>query len=368
MKRICAFLLILLFLAPCTAYADDDSVLDDFYDEAGLSEAQEIAGEAGIDFKELIGRIYEQDTENISVWELVREILLDTVSDNYEALRQVFLLAILGAMLSSLSEVFGNQQIGAMGFYVCYLCLIGFLMAAFTQTVQIVERILDVLLSFMQAMLPAYYLGLVITIGNANGFYAVFLTALALIENLMKNLLLPGIELYLILMLLNHLQAEDNLSKLAELIKTVLDWAMKTIFAAVIGMQLVQSLISPYISGINQNLLVRAASSLPGIGNSIGAVSNVVLGSSILIRNTVGVAAIIVIVLLCAPPVLQLAAISLLYQAEGAVIQPFADSRMVGCVTAASNAVKLLLKLLLLCALMLLITLAVLCAVKPAYQ
>lgn len=368
MKKIFIMLLILCSFRTCAVYADNESTLDDFYDEAQLFQAQEIAEEAGIDFKGLINKIYDQDTNGFSLWTLLREALLDSIASNYEALRQVFLLAILGAMLSSLSEVFGSQQIGAMGFYVCYLCLIGFLMTAFTQTVQIVENLLNLLLEFMQAMLPAYYLGLTITLGNANGFYGILLTALSLIEKLMKNLLLPGIELYLVLMMLNHLQAEDNLSKLAELIKTVLDWSMKTIFATVVGLQLVQSLISPYISGINQNLLVRAASAIPGIGSSIGAVSGVVLGSSLLIRNTVGVAAIIVILLLCISPVLQLTVISLLYQAGGAVIQPFADKRMVGCVTAASNAVRLLLKLLMLSALMLLITLAILCATKPAYQ
>lgn len=368
MKRAFILVLLMIFLHPGAAYADDESVLDEFYDEAQLFQAEEIAEEAGIDFKELIHKIYDQDTEGFSVWNIIREALLDSVADNYEALRQVFLLAILGAMLSSLSEVFGSRQIGTMGFYVCYLCLIGFLMTAFSQTVQIVAYILKLLLEFMQAMLPAYYLGIAITLGSANGFYGVLLMALTLIERLMKNLLLPGIELYMVLMMLNHLQAEDSLSKLADLIKTVLDWSMKTIFATVIGLQLVQSLISPYISGISQNLLVRAAASIPGIGSSVSAVSNVVLGSSMLIRNTVGVAAIVVILLLCASPVLQLMVISLLYQACGAIIQPFADKRMVGCVTAASNAVKLLLKLLMLSALMLLITLAILCATRPAYQ
>ncbi len=367
MRRLCLIFILCFLINPGSVYASEDSLLDDFYEEAQLDQAQEVAEEAGIDFKEIISRIYDQDYGDFSVIDLVREILLESVSENYEALRHVFLLAILGAMLSSLSQVFGNQQIGAMGFYVCYLCLIGFLMTAFTGTVQIAENMLALLLEFMQAMLPAYYLGLTITLGNANGFYACLLTALALIERLMKNLLIPGIELYMVLMMLNYLQTEDNLSKLAELIKTILEWIMKTIFATVIGLQLVQSLISPYISGISQNLLVRAASAIPGIGSSVGAVSGVVIGSSILIRNTVGVGAILVIILMCASPILQLMAISLLYQAEGAVIQPFADKRMVGCVSAASNAVRLLLKLLMLSALMLLITLAILCATKPAY-
>jgi stage III sporulation protein AE len=366
MKRVCILALLLIVFLNMEVFASETDSLQEFYDEADLSEAEEIAQEAGISFKELIHRIYTQDTNGLSLLDSVVQALSDGIADNYEALRQVFLLSILGAMLQALSQVFGNRQIGTMGFYVCYLCMMGFLMAAFQQAETIAQNMLTLLLEFMRALLPAYYLGLVMTLGSANGFYGIVLTALSLIEEVMKNLLIPGIRLYLILMLLNDLQEEDHLSKMAELVKTVLDWSMKTIFAGVIGLQLVQSLISPYTSAVSQNLLVRAASSIPGIGNSIGAVSSVVLGSSMLIRNTVGVAAIIVVVLLCGVPIVQLVVIALLYQAESAVIQPFAEKRMVSCVAAVTAAVKLLLKVVMLSALMLIITLAILCAIRPA--
>lgn len=347
------------------AFADD--AMDEFYDETDLSEAQEVAGEAGIDFREIIDRVYSQEDEDFGIVQVIAETLTASVSSSYEALRHVLLLAVLGAVLSLLSEAFKNQQIGTFGFYICYLCMIGFLMTAFTESADTAAGLLGLLTEFMQALIPAYYLGLTITLGSANGFYGVLLMVIAVIEKLMVNILLPLIKLYLLLMMLNYLQAEDNLSKLAGLVKTVLDWTLKTIFAAAIGLQLIQSLISPYISGINQNLLVKAASAIPGIGSSVSAVSTVIIGSGMLIRNTVGVAGIIVIVCMCAIPILELCGISLIYQAFAAVIQPFADKRMVGCVSAASNAVKLLLRLLCICALMLIITLAILCATRPAY-
>ncbi len=364
MRRMIICVMVCLLLFEIVVYADDS--LEEFYDASDLSEAQEIAENAGIDFKEIISRIYDGD-EDLGIISVITEALTSSFTYSYEALRQVFLLAVLGAMLSSLSEAFKNQQIGQMGFYICYLCVMGFLMTAFMQAVETAEGLLELLTEFMQALIPAYYLGLTITIGSANGFYAIALALIAIIQKLMINILLPAIKLYLLLMLLNHLQTEDNLSKLAGLVKTVLDWTLKSVFAAAVGLQLLQSLISPYISGINQSLLLKAASAIPGIGSSVSAVSSVVIGSGMLIRNTVGVAGIIAIVAMCAFPILELAAISLIYQAFAAIIQPFADKRMVGCVGAAGNAVKLLLKLVCICSLMLIITLAILCATKPAY-
>ena len=53
--------------------------------------------------------------------------------------------------------------------------------------------------------------------------------------------MLPAIHIYILVSMLNYLTKESYLSKLAELIKTVLVWIMKTILAGVVGLNLVQS-------------------------------------------------------------------------------------------------------------------------------
>ena len=57
----------------------------------------------------------------------------------------------------------------------------------------------------------------------------------------------------------------------------------------VLGFHVLQGMIAPYTDSVRQTALRRAVSLIPGIGQGAAAVSQVLLGSSVLIRNTVGI-------------------------------------------------------------------------------
>ena len=61
---------------------------------------------------------------------------------------------------------------------------------------------------------------------------------------------------------------------------------------------------------------------IPGIGNIAGSVTDVVLGSSVLIKNGIGVAALVVIVLICLMPLVKLGVLMMLLELAAALLQP----------------------------------------------
>ena len=58
-----------------------------------------------------------------------------------------------------------------------------------------------------------------------------------LVEWLLLTLILPGANLYVLLCMVNHLSKEDMLSKMAELLETMINWSPKTMLGAVLGLQ-----------------------------------------------------------------------------------------------------------------------------------
>ena len=58
-----------------------------------------------------------------------------------------------------------------------------------------------------------------------------------LVEWLLLTLILPGANLYVLLCMVNHLSKEDMLSKMAELLETMINWSLKTMLGAVLGLQ-----------------------------------------------------------------------------------------------------------------------------------
>lgn len=80
-----------------------------------------------------------------------------------------------------------------------------------------------------------------------------------------------------------------------------------------------------------------AVSLIPGIGQGAAAVSQVLLGSSVLIRNTVGIGGVLVLAAVSLLPLLKLLILYLGCQGSAALLQPVSDSRVVEAVGAVAK-------------------------------
>ena len=76
---------------------------------------------------------------------------------------------------------------------------------------------------------------------------------------------------------------------MAELVRTVVEWTMRTCIAVVIGMQIIQNMIGPAIDTLKRDVIGKTAAAIPGIGNAINGVTEVALGTAVLVRNGLGV-------------------------------------------------------------------------------
>ena len=296
------------------------------------------------------------------VLETVRGFLYEHLLADREVLFQVVLLVILAALFANFTTVFSGSQAGEASFYIVYMLLLALLIHSFGELSAELSGSLEDLTAFMQALMPSYFLAVTAASGTATAmvFYEMVFGVIYLTQVLLLKAVIPGIQAYVIIELINYLHKEDFLSKLADLLKTILEWTMRTITAVVIGMELIQNMVSPALDSLKRDALGKTAASIPGIGNVINGATEVALGTAVLIRNCLGVMGIVVLVLLGLPPVIKLAMNSLVYKLLAALLQPVSDRRMTGCLSAMGEGCRLLLKVLLTLELLLLITIAIL--------
>ena len=296
------------------------------------------------------------------VLETVRGFLYEHLLADREVLFQVVLLVILAALFANFTNVFSGSQAGEGSFYIVYMLLLALLIHSFGELSAELSGSLEDLTAFMQALMPSYFLAVTAASGTATAmvFYEMVFGVIYLTQVLLLKAVIPGIQAYVIIELINYLHKEDFLSKLADLLKTILEWTMRTITAVVIGMELIQNMVSPALDSLKRDALGKTAASIPGIGNVINGATEVALGTAVLIRNCLGVMGIVVLVLLGLPPVIKLAMNSLVYKLLAALLQPVSDRRMTGCLSAMGEGCRLLLKVLLTLELLLLITIAIL--------
>lgn len=209
-----------------------------------------------------------------------------------------------------------------------------------------VEAGISNLIQFMTVFGPIYFPAVAVAKGSvtAISFYSLTLFLVYLVEMFLEYVVLPAIHIYILVSMLNYLTKESYLSKLAELIKTVLVWIMKTILAGVVGLNLVQSLLSPAMDTVKRSALTRGTEAIPGIGDAIGGVTEVIFASAVLVKNGIGVVGAIICFALCLMPIVQIGAIALLYKLAAALMQPVSDVRIIGCMETVGEGMRLLIR------------------------
>lgn len=365
---LCACLMILFYTV--IVQASGGSQMED-YDYGDIQEyLDEILGETEVHFTDLMQSLMSGDFSGLvqQVGELLRQGAVSGLNSNGKALRQVILTALFGALLSRFSEAFSKNGIGETGFYVTYLLLTSLLLGAFLSTKELGEELIRHMLQFMQVLIPVFFVAVAYAGGSvtALAFYQMVLLVIAAVQWLFLVILLPLIQVYVCLQLVNSLSQEDFLSKAAELLETILEWSMRTLLGVVIGIHMIQGLVLPMVDSVKSAALRRAVSAIPWVGKGGEAVAQVLLGSGALIKNAIGMAALVVLVMICIIPVVKLGLIALLYQAAAAMLQPAADARLVESILAVSSGTRLVMRLVIHTLVLFMLTLAIICAVSNA--
>ena len=197
---------------------------------------------------------------------------------------------------------------------------------------------------------------------TAMAFYELMLILIGSVEWALFHLFLPLTEIYVVLLLVSALSEDNILSRLADLIRLILDWGMKLVVGIVIGMNLIQKMTIPLVDTVKNQSLRKLISAIPWVGSGADVLTQVVLGSGALLRNAIGTAAMLTLVLLCILPLIQLGLIGLLYQGAVAVVEPMAEKRLLSCIGAMSAGCQVLGKLVLYTLILFLISLAIVCS------
>lgn len=354
-----------------TVYAMSDiaenETIEEYFDELDFDEVDKVLEEkgTGITFRELVQMLI--DGEKIDKGELLRN-LLDVVFHEVLSFRlellQIVLLCIVFSILYNFTNIFENPAVTQISFYMVYMLLMVLLLKSFWVLKDVVLAVLDDMLVFLKLLVPTFSLSMVfsgqMTAGSV--FYELTFMLIYGIEWLMNALIVPAIQIYVVVEMMNYLTEEEMLSKLTEMIKDGIEWVLKLVFTMVVGINVVQNLLAPVIDNFKSTLISRTAGMIPGLGTSINAVTEIMVGSGIIIKNGVGVAAILVLVVLCAGSVIKVWVMTFLYRLVGAVMQPIADKRMLGCISGTGEGGRLLGKVTVTTVVMFLVTIAMVTA------
>jgi stage III sporulation protein AE len=294
----------------------------------------------------------------------IKNSVMNEIKSNIGILTSLISIAVIAAVFTNFSYAFQNNHVAETGFYVTYLLLFSVITASFIAASKIATETISAVLSFMKALVPTYFMAVAFSssAGTSAVYYQATLFLITFVDLLLIRLVIPLINIYLIVSMANNLSKEDLLSKLSDLIILVTKWILKTMLAIVIGFNTLQGLILPVADKVKRSALLKAAGAIPGVGDILGSITESVLGAGVLLKNVIGVAGVVVVISICAIPLIKLVVTAIIYRISVAAVQPISDKRMLNCVTAAAEATGLLLQTVIVGAVLFLFTITIVAA------
>ncbi|NLZ92595.1 MAG: stage III sporulation protein AE [Firmicutes bacterium] len=359
MKKIGTLLLVIFIMATVVSPVQAESTEEMVQQQAEQLELneieafwQELQREAGeylpnITWKDFLTWIRSGQGQGLSLSEIFNGLwryLWRELFVNLNLLGKLLFLAVIAALLKNLEKAFASDSIAALSQAVVYLALVTIAMQSFAVAVGLGRETVSKMVELILALIPLL-LALLASLGSFASsvlFRPLIIFAVNFFATLTKDVVFPLIFLTTILSIVNYFSPRVTVSKLADLLKNCAVWVMGLSMTIFIGMLSINGLASTVGDAVTLRTAKYVSSAfLPVVGGMISDAMETVAGATLILKNTVHIAGILVLFYLVAFPLIKILALVFIYKLASALIQPLGDTNLCDSLNMLGNCLAL---------------------------
>lgn len=346
----------------------DIGIEDSINHTGGLdyTEIQEIIDDANItdfNFKEEVNNVMEKGSIEYSKWfDKLKEKFIVQLKAKKSMIIKVAFLILFSAIITSFAQAIGSSYVSETSFLVVYLILMITIFPIFKEIYNIGLKSITQIKNFIEVLVPTYTVASFIGTGinTATAFSQITMIIIVIIEQVFIKILLPLINIYLVVLVINNISEKGHLNRMADLIMTVVKWGNKVSLGVITAIATIKKLIAPTFDMTSKKMIGNGIKLIPYVGNSVEAAKDTVISAGYLIKNAMGGISIITIILICMVPIINLVSYIIIYELISVISEPIADNRIINAIKGVANGGKLLLEVLFTSAILLIISVALL--------
>ncbi|MDF2564222.1 MAG: stage sporulation protein [Massilibacillus sp.] len=284
--------------------------------------------------KELISKGLSFDFQ--AVVQLVAKRIFAEMLTNMHLIGKLLFLAVLSAMLQNLQNAFEKSSIAILTYSVCFAFLSVIALTAFYNILKIASTAIDHMVSFMEALLP-----LLITLLAGMGsvttaalFTPLMLLLISVVSIIVKNIVLPFLLISAALTCVNYLTEKYQLQHLTSIFKQSSMIILGFTMMIFIGVITIQGVAGSIADGITlRTAKFATATFVPVVGKVFADTVELVMGASLLLKNSIGIFGVIAIGTICLLPMIKISSLAFIMKFAGALIEPMGDYKLAKCLT-----------------------------------
>ncbi len=271
---------------------------------------------------------------------LIREVLA-----NAGLLANLVVLAIVAALLQNIQTAFERDATSKLANAVVYLALVSLAVTGFGIAVTTAKGVMDSLSQFMLAMLPTM-LTLLAGMGGLTSaaiFHPLMITFTSTAATLVVTIVFPLIFLSAILEIVSGLNENFKLTNLAGLLRQGAMWTLGLTFTIFLGVVAVKGAAGAVADGLTMKTGKFFMSNfIPVVGKMFADAADLIFGSSILLKNALGMVGAAAIFFIAAFPLLKILSLVWVYQLAGALVQPVGATEIAKMLTTIGKSLQLI--------------------------
>lgn len=185
------------------------------------------------------------------------------------------------------------------------------------------------------------------SIVSASIIQPVLLVLISFIGNIINMLIVPVLLISTVLSIVSNISDRVQIGKLSKFFKSSVIWVMGITLTLFVGILSLEGTLGSSVDGITAKTVKAATSTVvPVVGKILGDTVDTVMGCAGILKNAVGLVGVIIIIGICAMPIIKLAILTGMYKLMGAICEPIADEKIVKLLEQMGDTFKVLLAVL----------------------
>lgn len=279
----------------------------------------------------------------------VLSLLWDGLLSFLPIIASIIAISILGGMVGNLKPSTNGKSIGNIVHFVTYGVVIVFLGTTLVEMIALTTKTLTNLKSTMDAIFPIL-LTLLTAVGGTVSV-SLYQPAIAMLGNVFISLityfLLPLFIFSIIFSIVGNLSNNVKLDKFVAFLQGTFKWSIGLIFTLFLGFMTIQGISAGAVDGLSiRTAKYTIKSYVPIVGGYVSDGLSIIMASSMLIKNAVGTAGLLLVLFMAISPVINLILFMLSLKFMAGIIEPIGDKKVANFVSDISKSMSMLVALI----------------------
>lgn len=325
-----------------------------------LNESEKYTKDAfpNLDIDSILNSAIGGKIDNTNLYSGIFSIFGKEITNVLKTLGTIILIIVIHSLLKSFSENLGNAEVSKIAYFIQYILIVTLVLTCFSDVIVIIKNSIQNLVAFSYSLLPIF-LALVSATGSiisVSTIQPIILGSVVFISNIIQNAVIPILLVASALGIISNLSEKVQIDKLSKFLKSGIVWFLGISITVFVGILSIEGTLSSGVDGIAAKTTKTVVSNfVPLVGKALGDSVDTVLGCTNILKNATGVVGIVIIIAICAVPIIKLVVFCISFQLASAISEPIADKNIVKLLSHMGDIFKILLAIMFFVAVMVII-------------